>query len=118
MQQVNSSLLSAEAASFAKANTFSSTVQNARAGPSERQLRAQHRQNRLQQPQIDEAAAGMEDAAGAADITDIEAAASLVDLMAHETLQGKCLSVRPVMPICIIIVIAVTCLPKRCYDLC
>lgn len=80
--------LQEEATNFAKANDLSSTVQNATAGPSERELRAQHRQNRFQQPQPEQADAGMANAVGAADITDIDAAASLVDLMAHETLQG------------------------------
>ena len=99
-QRVNSGLLNAEATNFAKANTLSSTVQNATAGPSERELHAQHRQNRFQQPQPEQADAGMANAVGAADITDIEAAASLVDLMAHETLQGKRLAYSTGMPIC------------------
>ena len=80
-----------EAATFAKAKNVFRAVQATspqKAGPSQRELRAQLRAERIKQGKAGRASAdrGHEEA----DLTELEAAASLVDLMAHEGLQpGK-----------------------------
>ncbi len=80
-----------EAATFAKAKNVFRAVQATspqKAGPSQRELRAQLRAERIKQGKTGGASAdrGHEEA----DMTELEAAASLVDLMAHERLQpGK-----------------------------
>ena len=74
----------ADAATFAKARTVVRHTSQPAAGPSQRELRAQLRAQRLQQK-----AAGKErwtDDEEEAGANELEAAASLVDLMAHETL--------------------------------
>ena len=80
-----------EAATFAKAKNVFRAVQATspqKAGPSQLELRAQLRAERIKQGKAGRASAdrGHEEA----DLTELEAAASLVDLMAHEGLQpGK-----------------------------
>lgn len=81
-------LVSADAATFAKAKTLLRHRSQDPVGPSQRERRAQLRAQRLEQktakayhPQ--EADNVLEDA----DTHELEAAASLVDLMAHEALQ-------------------------------
>lgn len=58
-----------------------------KADPSQRELRAQLRAERIEQRNVGTASAGIHDAAEEANMTELEAAASLVDLMAHEQLQ-------------------------------
>lgn len=80
-----------EAATFAKAKNVFRALQATSppmAGPSQRELRAQLRAERTKQGKADRSLAdrGHEEA----DVTEMEAAASLIDLMAHERLQpGK-----------------------------
>jgi len=80
-----------EAATFAKAKNVFRAVHAAsppKAGPSQRELRAQLRAERIKQGKAGTSSAdrGREEA----NMTELEAAASLVDLMAHERLQpGK-----------------------------
>ena len=80
-----------EAATFAKAKNVFRALQATsppKAGPSQRELRAQLRAERTKQGNADRSLAdrGHQEA----DITEMEAAASLIDLMAHERLQpGK-----------------------------
>lgn len=74
----------ADAATFAKARTVFRRTSQPAAGRSQRELRAQLRAQRLQRK-----AAGSEgdsDDGEEADANELEAAASLVDLMAHEAL--------------------------------
>ena len=80
-----------EAATFAKAKNVFRAVQATsppKAGPSQRELRAQLRAERIEQTKDGRSSAdrGHEEA----NTSELEAAASLVDLMAHERLQpGK-----------------------------
>lgn len=57
-----------------------------KAGPSQRELRAQLRAQRAEQSKIGRPVSGINGVPEAADVTELEAAASLVDLMAHEAL--------------------------------
>lgn len=58
-----------------------------KADPSKRELRAQLRAERIEQRNIGTVSAGIQDAPEEANMTELEAAASLVDLMAREQLQ-------------------------------
>ena len=75
----------ADAATFAKARTiFRHASQKPTADPSQRQLRAQVRAQREERKAAGEQEA--DDEPGEADANELEAAALLVDLMAHEAL--------------------------------
>lgn len=80
-----------EAATLAKAkNVFRAAQATSppKAGPSQRDLRAQLRAERIKQGKAGRSSADRSHEG--ADMTELEAAASLVDLMAHERLQpGK-----------------------------
>ncbi len=82
----------AEAATFAQAKTVfrrkRATSPQKPGGPSQRELRAQLRAQRNEQRKAGGPVSDTDDAgeAEAADIAELEAAASLVDLMAHEAL--------------------------------
>ena len=80
------SLVPADAANFAKAKILLRHPSQAPAGPSQREQRAQLRAQRLEQ----KTAHNSQDAdymLDDADANELEAAASLVDLLAHEALQ-------------------------------
>ena len=80
------SLVPADAATFAKAKTLLRHPSQAPAGPSQREQRAQLRAQRLEQKTARHSREA-EDMLDDADAIELEAAASLVDLMAHEALQ-------------------------------
>ena len=85
-----SALVPADAATFAKARTLLRRAGPTRAGLSQREQRAQLRAQRLEQKtaRAHHAEEG-DDMSHDADAMELEAAASLVDLMAHEALHTK-----------------------------
>lgn len=87
------SLVAADAATFAKARTLLKHAGPPRAVPSQREQRAQLRAQRLEQKtaKAHHAEEG-HDMLDDADASELEAAASLVDLMAHEALLTTCTS--------------------------
>ena len=78
--------MSAEAETFVKARNVFRHLHSAKAGPSQRELRAQLRAQRAEQSKAGRPFTEINGAPEAADMTELEAAASLVDLMAHEAL--------------------------------
>ena len=66
---------------------FKGTLSPPKAGPSQRELRAQLRAERIEQGNVGTMSAGEHNAPGEVNMTELEAAASLVDLMAREQLQ-------------------------------
>lgn len=83
------SLVCADAATFAKARTLVMHAGHKAAGPSQREQRAQLRAQRLEQKTAQAHGAEEEDdVLHDADANELEAAASLVNLMAHEARQA------------------------------